>query len=442
MDLITSRQQRLNQIYKKVSWRLLPFLLLCYFFAYLDRINIGFAKLQMQQELGFNDAIYGMAAGIFFLGYVLFEVPTNLYFEKVGARKTITRIMILWGLTSMSMLFVTTPQMFYILRFLLGVFEAGFAPGMIFYLTYWYSGARMARVMAIVMLAGPLAGMLGAPLSTQIMSTFHQIYNLSGWQWLFLLEAVPTVLLGCVAYFYLTDHPSQAKWLSQEDKALLVKEISQHQSATGHSNFKAVLKDPWIYFMALAYFTIICGIYAIGFWLPSLLKSGGIQNLQMIGWLVAIPYLCGAIFMIIFARSSDKWQERKWHCVVPTVLAGVSLMLSVISANFLLSFIAICTATAFMFSAYTIFWSIPSKYLSGSAAAGGIALINNIGLLGGFVSPNIMGMAQSMTGSMLAGWFTIAVIMMLGGAFLIYAFRLKKQVVPQQATRAALIVDK
>lgn len=442
MDLNKADPKRLDTVYKKVTWRLLPFLLLCYFFAYLDRINIGFAKLQMQQELGFNDAIYGMAAGIFFLGYVLFEVPTNLYFEKIGARKTITRIMILWGLTSMSMLFVTTPQMFYVLRFLLGVFEAGFAPGMIFYLTYWYSGARMARVMAIVMLAGPLAGMLGAPLSTQIMGAFHESQGLSGWQWLFLLEAIPTVMLGIVAYFYLTDHPSQAKWLSQEEKALLVREISQHQAAISHNNFKAVLKDPWIYFMALAYFSIICGIYAIGFWLPSLLKSAGIQNLQMIGWLVAIPYLCGAIFMTIFARSSDKWQERKWHSVVPTVLAGISLILSVISGNFILSFIAICTATAFMFSAYTIFWSIPSKYLTGTAAAGGIALINSIGLLGGFVSPNIMGLAQTMTQSLLAGWIAIALIMILGGLILIYAFRLKKERESEAITSASLLTDK
>lgn len=434
MDLNTSSQQSLDIIYKKVNWRLLPFLLLCYFFAYLDRINIGFAKLQMQQELGFNDAIYGMAAGIFFLGYVLFEVPTNLYFEKVGARKTITRIMILWGLTSMSMLFVSTPQMFYILRFLLGVFEAGFAPGIIFYLTYWYSGARMARVMAIVMLSGPLAGMLGAPLSAQIMSHFHEMQDLSGWQWLFLIEAIPTVILGFVAYFYLTDHPSQAKWLSQQEKYILIKEISLHQSATKHSNFKAVLKDPWIYFMALAYFSIICGIYAIGFWLPSLLKSGGIQNLQIIGWLVAIPYLCSTVSMTIFARSSDKWQERKWHCVVPTVLAGISLILSVFSTNFLFSFITICTATAFMFSAYTIFWSIPSKYLTGNAAAGGIALINSIGLLGGFVSPNIMGLAQTMSQSLLAGWIIIALIMIIGGLILIYAFSLKNETEPEART--------
>jgi MFS family permease len=342
----------------------------------------------------------------------------------------------------MSMLFVTTPQMFYLLRFLLGVFEAGFAPGMIFYLTYWYSGARMARVMAIVMMAGPLAGMLGAPLSTQILSSLHAVQGFSGWQWLFLLEAIPTVILGVMAYFYLTDYPSQAKWLTLEEKTLLVSEISQHQATASHNNFKAVLKDPWIYLMGCAYFTIICGIYAIGFWLPSLLKSEGIQNLQIIGWLVAIPYLCGAIFMIIFARSSDKWQERKWHCVIPTVLAGISLILSVSSGNFILSFIAICTATAFMFSAYTIFWSIPSKYLTSTAAAGGIALINSIGLLGGFVSPNIMALAQMLTHSLLAGWISIALIMISGGIFLIFAFRMKKEVVDQSVVQPCLLTEK
>ena len=420
------REQQLNRIYQKISWRLLPFLLLCYFFAYLDRINIGFAKLQMQQDLGFSDAIYGMAAGIFFLGYVIFEVPTNLYFNKIGARKTFMRIMVLWGLTSMSMLFVTTPTLFYILRFLLGVFEAGFAPGLIFYLTYWYSGKRMARVMAIVMLAAPLGGMLGAPLSTHIMTHMHHIYQLAGWQWLFLLEGLPTVLLGVMAYFYLVDHPEDAKWLSLDEKKLLQQEIQLHQAAQTHQGFKTVLKDPWIYFMALGYFSIISGIYAVGFWLPSLLKSSGIQSLTTIGWLVAIPYLVSAIMMNIFARRSDRYQERKWHSILPTLLAGILLLISVMSHNFALSFIAICFATAFMFVAYTIFWSIPSQYLSGTAAAGGIALINSIGLLGGFVSPNIMAFAQGATHSLVAGWISIALLLGCGAVLLWYAFRLKK----------------
>ena len=420
------REQQLNRMYQKISWRLLPFLLLCYFFAYLDRINIGFAKLQMQQDLGFSDAIYGMAAGIFFLGYVIFEIPTNLYFNKLGARKTFMRIMVLWGLTSMSMLFVTTPTLFYLLRFLLGVFEAGFAPGLIFYLTYWYSGARMARVMAIVMLAAPLGGMLGAPLSTHIMTHMHQIYQLAGWQWLFLLEGLPTVLLGITAYFYLVDRPQDAQWLSPDEKRLLQEEIQHHQAKETHQGFKNVLKDPWIYFMALGYFSMISGIYAVGFWLPSLLKSSGIESLTTIGWLVALPYLLSAIMMNVFARRSDREQERKWHSILPTLFAGVCLLISVLSGNFVLSFIAICFATGFMFVAYTIFWSIPSQYLTGSAAAGGIALINSIGLMGGFVSPNIMAFAQSSTQSLVAGWISIAALLALGSLLLWYAFRLKK----------------
>ncbi|WP_298145716.1 MFS transporter [uncultured Acinetobacter sp.] len=430
------KEQKIDRMYQKISWRLLPFLLLCYFFAYLDRINIGFAKLQMQQDLGFSDAIYGMAAGIFFLGYVIFEVPTNLYFNKVGARKTFMRIMVLWGITSMSMLFVTTPTMFYVLRFLLGVFEAGFAPGLIFYLTYWYSGARMARVMAIVMLAAPLGGMLGAPLSTQIMTHMHNIYHMAGWQWLFLLEGFPTVLLGIMAYFYLVDHPQDAKWLSQDEKKLLQEEIQHHQAQQTHKGFKSVLKDPWIYFMALGYFSIISGIYAVGFWLPSLLKTSGIQSLTMIGWLVAIPYLLSAIMMNIFARRSDRYQERKWHSILPTLFAGVCLSVSVISGNFILSFIAICFATGFMFVGYTIFWSIPSQYLSGTAAAGGIALINSIGLMGGFVSPNIMAFAQSSTHSLVAGWIAIAVLLGFGSLLLWYAFHLKKACHPLNTLRA------
>ena len=427
-EVVATRQTQLNAVYRKVSWRLLPFLLLCYFFAYLDRVNIGFAKLQMQQELDFSDAVYGMAAGIFFLGYVMFEIPSNLLLEKVGARKTITRIMILWGITSMAMLFVNSPVVFYVLRFMLGVFEAGFAPGMIFFLTYWYSGERMARVMAIVMLAAPLGGMLGAPISTHIMSVAHGAHGLSGWQWVFLIEGLPTVILGIITFFYLTDHPSQAKWLNTSEKALLAEEIQSHQAASTHSGFGAVLKDPWVYFMAFAYFAIISGIYAIGFWLPSLIKSSGIDNLNTIGWLSAVPYMLSAVFMIVFAKTSDKMQERKWHSVLAAGAAAVLLIVSVLAdSNFTLAFIAIAVATALMWASYTIFWAIPSKYLKGSAAAGGIALINSIGLLGGFVSPNIMGMAKEMTNSLMAGWVVMAVLLVLGGVSLLIAFAIKKE---------------
>ena len=299
---------------------------------------------------------------------------------------------------------------------------------MIFYLTYWYSGERMARVMAFVMLAGPLGGMLGAPVSTHIMTVAHGLHGMSGWQWVFLIEGMPTVILGIITFFYLTDHPTQAKWLNDSEKALLANEIQHHQAASTHSGFGAVLKDPWVYFMAFAYFTIISGIYAIGFWLPSLIKSSGIDNLNTIGWLSAIPYLLSAVFMIVFAKTSDKMQERKWHSVLAAVAAAALLIVSVVAdSNFTLAFIAIAVATGLMWASYTIFWAIPSKYLKGSAAAGGIALINSIGLLGGFVSPNIMGMAKEMTNSLMAGWVVMAVMLVLGGVSLLIAFAIKKE---------------
>ena len=266
---------RLGPLYRKITWRLLPFLLLCYVFAYLDRIN-GFAKLQMQQDIGISDAVYGLGAGIFFLGYVMFEVPSNLLLARIGARRTISRIMVLWGLTSASMLFVQGEWSFYVLRFMLGVFEAGFAPGMIFYLTYWYSQSRMAGVMAVVMLAGPIGGIVGGPVSAWIMTAFSGAHGLDGWQWMFLLEGLPCVLIGIVAYRYLDDKPAQAKWLSAEEKALLAADLDA-RSGQQHA-FRQVLRDPAIYGMALTYFCLICGIYAVSFWLPTLLKLAGVKD--------------------------------------------------------------------------------------------------------------------------------------------------------------------
>ncbi|SPU51031.1 transporter [Bordetella trematum] len=280
---------RLKPLYDKITWRLLPFLLLCYVFAYLDRVNIGFAKLQMQADIGLSDAAYGLGAGIFFLGYVLFEVPSNLLLNRIGARRTISRIMVLWGLTSAAMLFARDEYTFYALRFLLGVFEAGFAPGMIFYLTYWYSQSRMAGVMAVVMLAGPIGGMFGGPVSTWIMSAFNGDHGLAGWQWMFLLEGLPCVLLGVIAFFTMTDRPEQAKWLNAEEKALLASDLNRRGEAAAAQPFRAVLRNPTVYRLAATYFCLICGIYAVSFWLPTLLKLAGITDLRAIGWYSARP---------------------------------------------------------------------------------------------------------------------------------------------------------
>lgn len=419
----------MQKTYRKITLRIIPLLLLCYFFAYLDRINIGFAKLQMQSSLGLTDEIFGVAAGIFFLGYVMFEIPSNLLLEKVGARKSIFRIMVLWGLTSASMLFVKSETSFYVLRFLLGVFEAGFAPGMIFYLTYWYSGARMARIMSIVMLAGPIGGIVGGPVSTWIMDVMKDSTVMEGWQWLFLIEGLPTVFLGFFVFFYLDDHPSKAKWLTQAEKDALAKDIGKIKQAS-HSGFKSVLKDPWVYLISFAYFCIISGIYAVAFWLPTLIKTSGIDNLTTIGFYSAIPYIAAALFMWFLARNSDLHQERKWHCIIPIWLAVISLIISVVYGhNFILALTAISFATGLMWAAYTIFWAIPAHYLEGTAAAGGIALINTIGLLGGLISPILMGYAKSITGSLMAGWIVMAVLLGLGSISLLLAYyRMNKKV--------------
>jgi len=400
---------RLAPLYRKITWRLLPFLLLCYVFAYLDRINIGFAKLQMQQDIGISDAVYGLGAGIFFLGYVIFEVPSNLLLTRIGARRTISRIMVLWGLTSASMLFVQGEWSFYVLRFMLGVFEAGFAPGMIFYLTYWYSQSRMAGVMAVVMLAGPIGGIVGGPVSAWIMTAFSGAHGLDGWQWMFLLEGLPCVLLGVIAYRYLDDKPAEAKWLSAEEKALLAADLETRGAQQKHA-FRQVLRDPAIYRMALTYFCLICGIYAVSFWLPTLLKLAGVQDTMEIGLYSAVPYIAAAAFMLWFARSSDRMQERRWHTLIPALLAGVSLCIATAApTQFALSLSAITLATGFMWASYTVFWAIPSQYLKGEAAAGGIALINSIGLLGGFLSPSIIGWSKEATGTLaISGTSTVS----------------------------------
>ncbi len=410
---------RLAPLYRKITWRLLPFLLLCYVFAYLDRINIGFAKLQMQQDVGISDAVYGLGAGIFFLGYVLFEVPSNLLLTRIGARRTISRIMVLWGLTSASMLFVQGEWSFYVLRFMLGVFEAGFAPGMIFYLTYWYSQSRMAGVMAVVMLAGPIGGIVGGPVSAWIMTAFSAAHGLDGWQWMFLLEGLPCVALGAVAFYFLDDRPAEARWLSAEEKALLAADLDTRGAQQKHA-FSQVLRDPAIYGMALTYFCLICGIYAVSFWLPTLLKLAGVQDTMEIGLYSAIPYVAAAVFMLWFARSSDRMQERRWHTLAPALMAGLSLCVATAApTQFALSLTAITLATGFMWAAYTVFWAIPSQYLKGQAAAGGIALINSIGLLGGFLSPSIIGWSKQVTGSLAGGLYVISALLVAGALLLL-----------------------
>ncbi|WP_334007129.1 MFS transporter [Burkholderia cepacia] len=405
-------------LYSKLNWRLLPFLLLCYTFAYLDRVNIGFAKLSMQSDLGISDAVYGLGAGIFFLGYVLFEIPSNLLLPRIGARKTISRIMVLWGLTSAGMMFVHNETTFYGMRFLLGVFEAGFAPGMIFYLTYWYGQRRMAGVMAVVMLAGPIGGAFGSPLSAWLMTGLSGVHGLAGWQWMFIVEGLPCVLLGALALKVLSDRPADATWLTDDEKRMLAAEL--HAPGAGHHSFGQVLRDPRVYLLAFAYFTIICGIYAVSFWLPSILKADGVTDTMQIGLYSMIPYVCAAIAMIVIGRRSDRRGERRFHSAVPALIGAIALAVATTAnGNLVISLVGMTIATSMIWAAYTVFWAIPSQYLKGDAAAGGIALINTIGLIGGFLSPTIIGAIHSATGSMAAGLLVMVALLVAGAAVLV-----------------------
>ncbi|WP_027213565.1 MFS transporter [Burkholderia sp. WSM2232] len=396
-----------SALYSKLNWRLLPFLVACYMFAYLDRVNVGFAKLQMQSDLGFSDAAYGVGAGIFFIGYVLFELPSNLMLPKVGARRTFSRILVLWGITSACMLFVRNVPAFYAMRFLLGVFEAGFAPGMIYYLSCWYGPARMARAIALVFVAGPLGGIVGGPVSAWLMTALAGVGGLAGWQWMFLVEGLPCIVLGLLTLRVLSDRPADARWLTSSEKQLLESETAP--AAHHADSFKAVLRSPRVYVLALAYFSIIFPIYAISFWLPTLLKEQGVTDTLRLGWYTAIPYVAAAICMYAAGRRSDRVGERRYHCAIPASGAALFLILAIFAdGSVMLTLIALTLGTACLWMAYTVFWAIPSELVKGTAAAGGIALINTVGLSGGFWGPAVVGWTKAGTGSIHAGLLVMA----------------------------------
>jgi D-galactonate transporter len=410
-------------VYRKVNLRLIPFLFICYVAAYLDRINIGFAQLQMKQDLGFGDAVYGLGAGIFFFGYALFEVPSNLLLEKIGARKTLIRILVLWGLTSAGMMLVTTPTQLYVARFLLGLFEAGFFPGIILYFTYWYPTHMRAKIIALFMSGMAVAGIIGGPLSGWIMNDLAGVNGWKGWQWMFLLEGLPSVLLGLMAWFLLCDRPAEARWLSAQEKDLIDRTLQQDRQALGpahHGSLRQALRDPTIYILAFAYFTFIAGTYVITFWLPTMVKSFGVSNPLEIGVLTAIPYLIGAIGMVALGKHSDRTRERRWHCAGAAFLGGAGLIAaSFLTGHLAAALLALSFATIGIFATMPLFWSIPTAYLSASAAAGGIALINSLGLVGGFVSPFVIGWVKASTGSVNYGLYIVTGLMVLGAIALL-----------------------
>lgn len=377
----------------KVRWRLLPFLIVCYFSAYLDRVNIGFAALTMNADLGIGAEAFGFTAGIFFLGYCLFEVPSNVLLARFGARVWIARIMVTWAIVSAATAFVTDIWSLSILRFMLGVAEAGFFPGIIFYLTRWVPATERAAVVAIFMAAVPISNLIGAPLSGLILDTFDGVMALKGWQWLFLIEAVPSLMLGIAAFRVLDDSPDTAGWLLPEERAALSRTIAIETQARERERsytLREALTDPRVIALGFVYFGIVAGMYGLTFWLPQIIKDFGFSNTGT-GFLTAIPYLFAVIAMVAWGMRSDRQKERVRHIILPCVLGAISLAAGAFITEPALAFFVLTLSAMCIFSALPTFWTLPTAMLTGAAAAGGIALVNSIGNVGGFIGPYLIG---------------------------------------------------
>ena len=405
-----------DSTYRKVFWRIVPFLMLCYVVAYLDRVNVGFAKLQMAQALSFSETVYGLGAGVFFIGYFIFEVPSNMLLHRLGARIWIARIMITWGLISAAFVFVATPTQFYVMRFLLGAAEAGFYPGVILYLTYWYPAHRRAKIIALFMSAIPVAGIFGNPLSGWIMDAFQGSNGLAGWQWMFLIEAAPALLVGIAVPLVLVNGIRAAKWLNESEKGLLEREIAtDQQGSQSYPSTGAIFRDPRIWHMALIYFCFVMGQYALTFWMPTLIKATGVSGNLNIGLFSAIPFGCAIVAMNLFGRSADARRERRWHLVIPALMGAAGFAVAASFAdNTLVSVLALSVAAAGVLTCAPLFWSLPTAFLSGSAAAVGIATINSVGNLAGFVSPYLVGYLKDLTHSTQTGMYVLAAVLVVG----------------------------
>jgi D-galactonate transporter len=407
----TSLSVTADDVYPKIGRRIVPLLTLLFVAAWLDRVNIGFAKLQMQHDLALSNAAFGFGAGIFFIGYLIFEVPSNLLLERIGARKTMARIAILWGITTMATMFVKSPVSFYILRFLLGAFEAGLYPGVILFLTYWFPQRRRAQMVGFFMTSVPIAGILGGPVGGWIMGRMGGVAGYANWQWLFVLEGLPSIVLGIVTLFYLDDKPNQARWLSADEKRAVIADLQKDipQASERKHKLRDAMKMPQVWLLALIYFCLVSANPTLGFWSPTIIKGMGVHSDLTIGLLAALPYSVGVVVTILVGRHSDRHLERRYHCGLATLAAAIGLVLiGVLASHPVLSFLALILAVAGVLSAFAPFWQIPTMMLAGSAAAGGIALINSFGNLSGFVGPYLVGWLKDVTGTTATGLYAVA----------------------------------
>ncbi|MET1533837.1 MFS transporter [Burkholderia sola] len=411
-------------LYRRISRRLLPFLILCYTLSFIDRINIGFAHAQMAAELHFSDAVYGLGAGIFFIGYMAFEIPSNAWLARIGARRTIARIMVLWGLGSAATMFVATPAQFYACRFLLGVFEAGFFPGILFYLGAWYPPRQRAKAFALFMTALYLAGLIAGPVSGAILSYFDGVAGLSGWQWLFVVEGLPSSTLGLVALRFLDDRPDDARWLSDADKAALRAAHAQAEAGTPAANAARPLlahRDFWL--LCAANFAIAAAGYALVFWMPVILHRGGLHGAMQIGLLSALPYLCGIVGMLAMGWRTERRREWRKHGAVAMLACAAALAGLASSAGTSHLMIALCIAVATHAAALPAFWVLPGLALPKRSMAVAIAAITMTGTIGGFASPFLMGVLNTATGSMRGGLYFNAALLAAGAFALLGTLR-------------------
>lgn len=420
-DIEDTQAEVRDAAYRKITWRFLPLLCFCLVAAYLDRVNVGFAKLTMLDDLGFSNTVFGIGAGVFFIGYFLFEVPSNALLHRIGARVWIARIMITWGLIGAMMPFVQTPTQFYILRFLLGVAEAGFSPGAMYFISCWFPSERRGRVLALYLTAVPLSSVIGGPLSGYILSLFADVGGWHGWQWLFLIETIPSIVLGLIVLRVLVDRPIKARWLSEQELAIihgdLKREAARNQE---HSGFFSALRSKLVWQLSITYFCIVSAVYVLIFWLPTLIKQHGITDPVQIGWLTAIPYFCAIVASLLNNAHADYARERRWHTAIPCMVTAIGMAISWIHFDSIVLTMIVLSATAAAASTtQAAFWSVPPTFLSGAAAAAGLALINSIGNIGGMVSTSLVGWIADLTGNsqnsliLFAGILLISVVLVV-----------------------------
>ncbi|MCJ2106300.1 MFS transporter [Methylobacterium sp. E-041] len=417
LDVITE-----SSVVRKAAWRLMPLIMVCYMFAFFDRINISFAKFQLQSDLGFSNVAYGLGASMFVVGYVIFEVPSNLLLYKVGARRWIARIMISWGIATALMVFISTEWHFYLLRFIIGAMEAGFAPGILYYLTLWFPASFRGRVTSFMFVASAFSGIFGAPVAGLILGGLNGTAGLAGWQWLFLAGGLPCLVLGVLVFLRLDDRIADARWLTQPEKDLLASKIAHHNRDIGDHSLWGAIRQPGFLLIALVYFLLQVGSYGLNFWGPDLIKTATGGTAASVGFLTAIPYICGAISMVVIGRLSDASGDRPKFVAGLAVAAAIGFFAAgLFDKQIVPLMIALALVGAGIVASIPTFWTLPAKLVTGVGAAGVIALINTLGQFGGIVSPVAVGWVKDLTGSTTPALYGIGILCLVAAGLLIFA---------------------